>query len=603
MTILIEFFNKNYYCRYGLYLIITIIFFIINSVAHADVNMRSPYSYPKVEKSFNKLSGELQILQQKLLIDKKIYPFRKNGQQLIIIDAVAKNDPQALLVDLKKLGLKYYSVFGRIISGQLSVSALEKLNLLASLSEIKISHVLYSQGRVMSQGDRAQYSDQARARFNLTGKGVVVAVISDSFNCLEGVKRDQATQDLPKKLFIVEDALDCIEAMDEGRALAQIVHDIAPDAQLIFHSGSNGLAKTANAILDFAFKYQVDIIVDDMKSLSASFYQEDIISQAIKKVTKVGVTYITAAGNEGRNAYSSIYREYKNSAFGINAHDFDSSKEVDIYQRLNIPRGVGFGLLLQWDNPAYSISGGKGAQTDLDIFIFDQYHNKILAASTFNNIGRDPIEFISFFNPTNSERTQFDLVITKATGPAPQEFKYIILNSIDGIIDEYSTNSSSIFGHANADAAITVGASNYLETPAFGVTPPLLQNFSSAGGQAIKFDLRGNRIDPFIPKKPDVIAPDSVNTTFFGTQDSDNDSYPNIAGSSAAAPHIAGVVALLLEANPSLQPVEVKKVLQRTAIDILQRNDKMKTSIGIGYDLDSGYGLVNAEAAVNFIQP
>lgn len=144
-----------------------------------------------------------------------------------------------------------------------------------------------------------------------------------------------------------------------------------------------------------------------------------------------------------------------------------------------MPEGAGFRLVLQWDSPAYSISGGKGAQTDLDIFIFNEDHSKVLASSSFGNIGRDPVEILYFDNPKDSGQSKFDLMITKASGELPQAFKYIILNSFDGIIQEYQTNSGGLFGHANTEAAITVGASNYQETPAFGVTPPLLQYYSS----------------------------------------------------------------------------------------------------------------------------
>ncbi len=71
-----------------------------------------------------------------------------------------------------------------------------------------------------------------------------------------------------------------------------------------------------------------------------------------------------------------------------------------------------------------------------------------------------------------------------------------------------------------------------------------------------------------------------------------NDDMPNMSGTSAAAPHAAGVVALLLESNPELQPVDIKKILQDTAIDIFQRNNDEKTETGNGFDFDSGYGLI-----------
>lgn len=527
---------------------------------------------------------------------------KSKSDRPILIDAIAKEKPENLLDDLLSLGLQSASINGRIVSGFLPLRSLSKLDSLNSLNELKPSRIFTSQGTTTSKGDHSQKSDIARQVFSVDGSGVIIGVISDSFDCLGGSSSDIETKDLPENVLSIEDALDCTGKLDEGRALMQIIHDIAPGAKLIFQSGSNGLANTANAILKLAFEYNADVIVDDFKSFSSNFFQEDPLSQAVEQVVKAGVSYVTAAGNSGRNSYQSTYSEYIDTAFQINAHDFNPGSNVDIYQRINVPEGIGFNLLLQWDSPAYSISGEPGTQTDLDIFIFNESHTKILASSTFGNTGRDPVELINFFNPEGSGSSNFDLMITKSSGESPGIFKYIILNSIEGIITEYQTESSAIFGHANSDSALTVGAANYLDTPEFGVSPPLLQSFSSAGGTSLILDSDGTVLgNPSIPKKPDVIAPDNVNTTFFGDMDSDNDGEPNISGSSAAAPHAAGVVALLLEINPKLQPIDIKQILQTTSIDIIQRNSEsdIKTDTGVGFDFDSGYGLLNAELAVD----
>jgi len=520
---------------------------------------------------------EAQNTTQDHLIGKSI---KSKNDQLVLVDAIAKGDPEILLNDLLAL--------------------LDKLDSLQSLNEIKSSHIITSQGSVVTQGDQSQNSDLARQNFGVDGSGVTIGVISDSYNCLGGASADKQSKDLPGNALSIKEALDCTGKTDEGRALMQIIHDIAPGAHLIFHSGANGLSSTVNAITELAFKSKADIIVDDVKTISASFFQEDPISQAVDRVVKAGVVYVTAAGNSGRNSYQNSYNKYVNTAFQINAHDFDPGYAVDIYQRIHVPEGLGFNLLLQWDSPAYSISGEPGSQTDLDIFIFNESRTKILASSTFGNIGRDPVEFIQFSNPKGSAQSKFDLMITKASGMSPGLLKYIILNSFDGIIQEFKTDSSGLFGHANSKHAITVGAANYLETPAFGTPFPLLEYFSSAGGTPLVLDLNGNILsNPSIPEKPDVVAPDNVNTTFFGRVDTDDDGKPNFSGTSAAAPHAAGVVALLLESNPKFQPVDIKKILQDTSIDILQRNDDVRTGTGSGFDFDSGHGLINAEAAVD----
>lgn len=519
--------------------------------------------------------------------------------EYVLIDAVAKGKPDILLNELKMIGLRSSAVHGRIISGLLPVDSLNMLEELQSLNEVMANRIITNQGHVTSKGDRAQRSEWARQNYDVDGSGVTIGVMSDSYNCLGGESADKESGDLPATAVSVEDALICDGKTDEGRALMQIVHDVAPGARLIFHSSANGLAKTANAILKLAFEYNVDVIIDDTKTLTANYFQEDVISQAVAKVVSAGVVHVTAAGNSGRNSYQSPYNEYVNPVFQLNAHDFDPGESIDIYQRIRVLEGSGFVMLLQWDSPAYSISGGAGSRTDLDVYLFDQNHTNILASSAYGNIGRDPVEVLSFHNPLGSGKTKFDLMITKAYGKSPGLLKYIILNSNDGIIQEFVTGSSSIFGHANSESAITVGAANYKETPEFGTVPPLLQSYSSAGGTPLLLELNAEVIaNPILPKKPDLVAPDNVNTTFFG-YDSDNDGMPNISGTSAAAPHAAGVVALLLENRPDLQPADIKNIMQRTSIDMVQRNDEENTEIGLGVDWDSGYGLIDAYAALN----
>lgn len=585
----------NYFLIIGIAIFYSLIFYPRSGLAD-DTNTAALIKKTMLAEKHGKIRHELLPLPY----NSKQKPALAQINQLVIIDAIAKHDPQILLKQLIQYGMKPLAINGRIISGQITAQRLSELDTIDGLNEVRLSQIITSQGSVISQGDLATDSSVARLSYGVDGSGIIVGVISDSYNCLNGATQDQSTQDLPSQITIIADALDCTEKTDEGRALMQIVHDIAPNAKLLFHSGDNGTATTANAILKMASDYKADIIVDDFKAISANFFQEDAITQAAQKVVNAGVVYVTAAGNEGRNAYQSAYHEYRDDVLELNTHNFATDGSIDIYQRITVPEGVGFNLILQWDSPAYSISGSPGSQNDLDIFIFNKKHTRILAFSTFDNIGKDPVEDFYFFNDIGSGETEFDIVITKASGVPPQLMKYIILNSIDGIISEYATQSGGIFGHANSASVITVGATNYMNTPNYGQSPPMVEYYSSAGGGAsILFDIKGNRLSTAVThNKPDMTAPDNVDTTFFGKQDTDNNGFPNIAGTSAAAPHVAGIASLLLQAEPILQPADIKDILNKTAVDITQVNNNTRNSLPTGFDFDSGYGLVNAEAAI-----
>jgi hypothetical protein len=148
-----------------------------------------------------------------------------------------------------------------------------------------------------------------------------------------------------------------------------------------------------------------------------------------------------------------------------------------------------------------------------------------------------------------------------------------------------------------------VGAALFFETPLCGVTPARLEYYSSFGGAPILFDTSGNRLaTPLIRQKPDFVGPDGTNTTFFGftlasgniTDPStvagclNNASYPNYFGTSAAAPHAAGLAALMLQANSSITPGDVYTAIRFTAAPMVSSSP----------DLATGYGFIQAGPAL-----
>lgn len=536
---------------------------------------------------------------------------------LVTVDAVAKRDGQELLDDLLAIGLTNAQVAGRIVSGFLPISALDSASTLNSLHYLYRSHTM-TYNTVISQGLQAMSLDTVQSELGLSGKGIKVGVMSDSYNCyaksddIEKLNRsadsDIANGELPLNVTVLEEAFDCSNKTDEGRALMQIIHDIAPEAELLFFSGSNGMANTINGFKQFHDE-QVNIIVDDSSIELETYFQDGPINQVIEQLSQNGVIYVSAAGNSARNAYQSSYRDVYDPHLDIHAHDFDPGEGVDVFQAFTLEPGGVMQLELQWIDPAYSVSGPPGASSDLDMFIVNQEGTEILETATQINTGRDPSEIIQFANPDSSEEKNFNILITKSSGPSPKLFKYIIQGRFSGDVIEYTGNRGTITGRSNSSQAITVGAASYDQTPYFGMVSPLLQFFSSAGGDtAIWFDSKGHRLaQPIYRKKPEIIAPDNNNTTFFQfdhpENDYDNDGLPNFMGTSAAAPHTAGLIALLLQVNPKLQPKDIKYILQETAVDIDQRNNKnngdyLDIESGHGRDDDSGYGLLDAAAAV-----
>ncbi|MGQ0701131.1 MAG: Ig-like domain-containing protein [Panacagrimonas sp.] len=537
-------------------------------------------------------------------------PFRpatravQTSGERVLIDATAVADGAKLLVALRALGLQRGSVFNRRVSGWLPITALPAVGSLANLRFARASYAATRTGSVGTQGDDALRSDLLRGAYATDGSGLTVGILSDSFNCRGGMAADIGSGDLPFDTTVIREIGNCSLGTEEGRAMAQIVHDVAPGATILFHTASDGQAAYAQAIKTIRTA-GAHIIVDDVFYFDEPFFQDGILAQAVDAVTAMGAMYFSAAGNDGRNSWEGRWKESVAFPKFLN---FDSAGPTDFgNQLLQILPNEDINLSVQWDQPdASQCSGGpcNGPATDLDVLLTDPSGTVVAASLDRNVLGSgpgatgQPVEILSFTN-TNPANDLYLLQIVLKSGPAPNLVKYVNFGKPTNYT-EFATHSPTLVGHPNAAGAVAVGAAAYFFTPRFGVSPPLLEGFSSAGGVPILFDTAGRSIARVVRAKPEITAPDGGNNTFFG-EDGDFDGIPNFFGTSAAAPHAAGVAALMLQRIPSLTRARILTAMQATAIDILARNDRSAIQPGTtrGFDVDSGPGLLNAEAAMN----
>lgn len=524
----------------------------------------------------------------------------------VAIDAVAAGGSEELRIALEALGLERSASYGRMVGGLLPIEAIPRLQDVPSLRFVRAAMAATNTGSVTGQGDVAMRADAARTSFGVDGSGTTVGVISDSFDCAGDQQPiGVASGDLPAGINILEDYGPCLIVSDEGRALAEIIHDSAPGAAMAFHTGFISQADFAQGIQELIDDAGANIVVDDVFYYAEPFFQDGIITQAVDAAAAAGVPYFASAGNHARDSYESAFNPSGMTVTGNGeAHDFDPGPGVDLYQEISTEYLSLLTMTLQWDSPFFSVSGAPGSAQDLDLYIYDEPPTQILASSEDDNIGADPVEVLQFFNGYSGQT--FNIVIEGGPvgGSVPNLIKYIIWSGTGGIgqgsILEWQTNSGTVAGHGNAAGAQSVGAAAWYETPEFGQTPPLLEPFSSAGGTPILFDLDGNPTME-VRQKPDVVCPDAGNTTFFGTDiPEDPDTFPNFVGTSAAAPHAAAIAALMADfvsqllgnpgddASSSLTPDDFYSLVEATAIDMGPP----------GFDDDSGHGLCQADAAV-----
>ena len=460
------------------------------------------------------------------------------------------------------------------------------------LGVVPVYKPITNAGSATSQADFIHEADRVRASLPTghNGTGVNVGVLSDSYNNLGGATGDVASGDLPAVVNVLEDLGS--GGSDEGRAMLQLIHDLAPGADLSFATAFGGQTNFANNIQALATD-GADIIVDDVIYPDEPFFQDGVVALAVDDVvTNNGVAYFSAAGNNADKSYESnnfngtadptLDNIISSSGFtlpsgGYIYHDFDpTTGNVDTRQQLTLNHGQSIWLALQWDDPFYT---SNGVDTDLDIFLIDS-SNSVVKFSNLNNISAQyPFEYVAFQNTSGSQQT-YDVVIATTAGPDPGRIKYVDFGT--GVTPEYDTNSSTIYGHASAINAEAVGA-----VPYFNQENP--ESFTSLGPTTILFESDGTlKATPEIRQKPDLVAIDGTDTTFFGSSDFDSTGFPNFFGTSAAAPHAAAIAALLKEADSSLTPAQIYDRLETTAKDIYSS----------GFDNLTGAGLINAYDAI-----
>ncbi|HYM27169.1 MAG TPA: S8 family serine peptidase [Steroidobacteraceae bacterium] len=597
---------------------------------------------------------------------------------MVLIDAVTRGDPQRLKAALMSLGLQNASVFSNDVGGWMPVSRLTAAAARTEVHAMRAALPRARTGSVTSSGDYVQGSAALRLLWpGLDGKGVTVGVLSDSFDCYaiyaqpgSGVPaagpsgyasngftadaaKDVSTGDLPSGVTVLAEAGDvsgqtCMDFngglptpellpySDEGRAMLQVVHDVAPGAGLAFHTAVETQANFADGIIALAAS-GAKVIADDIGYFEEPFFQPSLIEQAIDQVNGQGVAYFVAAGNDGQLSYDNLGPSFATPSsapnpagemlltFGTSGGSAVTTLPVTIAPALSgvtsggLVPGEFVALVVEWDQPYVTgapASGGATSQLDLCVTgsgggdIITDIDLNSTSCTGPNTLGGDPVLIMLVGNPASNPNNTGPETINITLGlvngsPAPGRIKLAVLdNGAGSTINQFFTPGSTVQGHARSTGAMSMGAAFWANTPACGVTPAQPESFSSAGGDPNLFDAAGNPLaTPVDPQKPDLIAPDGGNNTFLGfkitgtqvtgfPQCVNDPNLPSFFGTSAATPHAAGVAALMLQANPAVTVAQVYKALKDSA-------DPMIGSPAA----QVGAGFIQAQAALALLQP
>ena len=437
-------------------------------------------------------------------------------------------------------------------------------------------------GSRTSQGDVAHQANTARTTHGVDGTGIGIGVLS---NGVRSLAARQATGDLPARVTVLAGQEG--REGDEGTAMLEIVHDLAPGAELYFATAFGGMASFAENI-EALCEAGADVIVDDVYYFVEGPFQDDIIAQGVNAAVDDGCFYFSAGGNAGNK---------NDGTAGVWEGDFAAGSPLVLNDvNVGVQHDFGSGLtqnritedspgayILWWADPL------EGSSNDYDLFLVDQNGDVLESSTRIQDGTRDPYEYI---DSSEEDHTDARLVIVKTSGA---EDRHLRLDTLEGQLAV--STAGSLFGHAAAEKAISVAAVAVRSAGGTGGvfdgtesvrtsnsdgprriffepdgTPITAGNFSSTGGKVLQ--------------KPDLTAATCVSTSTPG--------FSIFCGVSSAAPHAAPIGALMLEAagGPGkLTQAALLTAMKGAALDIEAS----------GVDRDSGAGIVMAPGAVDAV--
>ncbi|HEX7780905.1 MAG TPA: hypothetical protein VF424_16770, partial [Vicinamibacterales bacterium] len=472
---------------------------------------------------------------------------------------------------------------GRRVQARVPVRSLQRIAALSFVRFIRLpSYARRHAGAVVTEGDAIHSSNLAREQFGVDGTDVKVGVISDGIkgvfetkcqSCRTASGSPVASGDLPvaegtrrngvlvsSQGGIVSESFRSDEDLEdthsffqpcafrgagaEGTALLEIVHDLAPGAQLAFANADTSLA--FNAAVN-ALAADNDVVVDDLGFLGEPADGQSSVSQntaaALNNPQNRIRTYITSVGNAANDHYFGAYVDSGRDGRTINGigtsgrlHLFQPTNETtDVlglgdqpYDLISLPNNGEVVVVLTWNDPA-----GQSAN-NYDLYLVDDDTGAVVAQSTdVQRGGQDALEAVDFLN--RGESGLFRIVVQNVGDQAaPRNLNMFAFQpqcAVDGPRrlatgrherHNYNTATRSVLAQSDAGGSpvsvISVGAICSASSAAAGVfagSDAPSESCNDSGHSTIEFfSSQGPTLDGRL--KPDVAAIDGVAVTGAG---------------------------------------------------------------------------------------
>ncbi len=431
---------------------------------------------------------------------------------------------------LANLGVEITKRSGNVIRAQVPIDRLTDVSdSVSGISFMKAPEPLIP-AAVTSEGVHLTGADAYHAA-GYDGSGVKIAVIDVGFKSLSDAINHS---ELPNNVVKVDctgpscqAATFSTETDGHGTAVAEIVYDMAPGAQLYLIKVADKL--DLSDAKNYAIQNGINIINLSGGYLNQNFYDGRCWStNAVCTANDAyahDILWVNSAGNEAQRHYEAEFSDPDSNGW----HNVSGSDETI---KISANAGDIINLYLTWD-------AWPTTNQDFDLYLYDDSNVEVdHSLNAQQTVAQEPTEHISYIVPTNKGGDYYIAIYNNnvTSNPLPLFELYSVNHNLTPAVA-----ASSLLTPADAAGVMAVGAINY--------------NYWTTGPQDV-YSSRGPTTDNRI--KPDIIGPDHVSNFIEGI----------FAGTSASSPHVAGGAALILQKNPGFSAGQLSSSLVDAAIDM-----------------------------------